>query len=131
MNNERNSFVALCLAEVYRYDSLQQAAHQIILHYLRSFSGAIRLKNALKIALIALPVVALASLMVGWIYKYTLGQTFGAFLIGGALAFIGEAIAARNGYCRKVKPENHEKIPEYLIRQRGVLKIMPVSVEID
>ena len=131
LNNERNFFVALCLAEVYRYDSLQQAAHQIILHYLRSFSGAIRLKNALKIALIALPVVALASLMVGWIYKYTLGQTFGAFLIGGALAFIGEAIAARNGYCRKVKPENHEKIPAYIIRQRGVLKIMPVSVEID
>ncbi|MBN2289619.1 MAG: hypothetical protein JXQ83_09835 [Candidatus Glassbacteria bacterium] len=129
LDEERNSFFARCLAEVYRYKILEQSAQQLILQYMEEFSGAVRIKNAVRIALLALPVVALVSVMVGWIFHYTLQHTLGSVLVGGVLFLIGEAIAARNGYSRKIKPDSHEKIPEYVVRQRGVVKIMPVSLE--
>ena len=98
LENDRNAFLACCFSGFYEFESIQEGVRQLILRYMKTFAGIIRIKNALRIALMAFPVVALVSLMVGWIYIYTIGQMIGAAIFSGALFIIGEAVAARNGY---------------------------------
>jgi hypothetical protein len=129
LDEEKNAFFGSCLAEFYRCENPFNAAQQIILQYMQSLSGSIRLKNAIRIAILALPIVAIVSLMLGWVYNYSLDHVLGAVLVGGALFLVGEAIAAKNGYSRKIKPSSHEKIPEYVVRHLGIVKIMPISIE--
>ena len=75
----------------------------------------------------AFPVVIITALLVGLLYKLTIGNTGEALLLGGGIVMLGEAIAAKNGYSQKIRPADQEQIPDYTMREKGVIKSMPLS----
>jgi len=125
---EQSALFTNFLEKYFRTDSFRKAASLLIQHYLQVHSGQIRLRNAIKIASFAFPVVITVALLVGWLYKLTIGNPVEALMLGGVLVFIGEAIAARNGYSQKIRPEDHDQIPDYACREKGVLKFKPVEI---
>ena len=126
---EKRAFLRDFLKHYFGSKNLSESASRLIRQYLRELSGHIRLKNALRIAVYALPVVVIVSAIVSWLYKLTQGNASEGLLIGSALTILGEAIAARNGFAMQIKPESHEKIPGYAIREEGLLIFREGSAE--
>ncbi|OGG03373.1 MAG: hypothetical protein A3F83_09385 [Candidatus Glassbacteria bacterium RIFCSPLOWO2_12_FULL_58_11] len=128
-DKEKGAFLRDFFMHYFSSKNLRACAARLSGQYMRELSGNIRVKNALRIAMFALPVVLIVSAIVAWLFKLTQENAGGGLLIGMALTLLGEAIAARNGYAMQVKPESHEKIPGYAIREEGVLKYMEWGAE--
>lgn len=111
---ERDKFISACLSAFFSEEDPRIAAARLVEKYLRELSGWLRLRKAFRFSVIALPVVVLSSVVLAGIYKVTMGNTGEALMLGLLLSLFGEILAARNGYVQKVRPESHEKIPEYL-----------------
>ncbi len=126
---ERQAFLLRILEHYFQHGDLKLIAGNIIAHYLASLSGLLRIRNAVRVAIYSLPVVLVAAVLVAWVYQYIIGGMLEALLIGGTLAFIGEAIAVRNGYTMPIRPEDHGPIPEYVVRESGVVKLKPLNGE--
>jgi hypothetical protein len=123
---EQEIFVLNCIGCFLYFDSTTQAVRRIINFYLNNLGGDIRMTNAMKKMLFALPLVLSLSLLIGVLYYFALGGVIEAFLVGGGLMLIGMMIAGKNGYDEEVTPASHEKIPDYLTRQKG--KIVTPSI---
>ena len=124
---EQSLFLAHFLEKYFQTGGIRKAAAELVRHYLQLYSGQIRMGNAIKVGALAFPVVIIAALLVGLLYKLTIGDTVESLLLGGGIALLGEAIAARNGYSQKIKPEDQEQIPDYTIREKGILKSEPLG----
>jgi len=124
---EQSLFLANFLEKYFQTGGTRQAAAQLVRHYLGIFSGQIRLGNAIKAGVFAFPVVIITALLVGLLYKLTVGNTGEALLLGGGIIMLGGAIAAKNGYSQKIRPEDQEQIPDYTMREKGVIKSMPLN----
>ena len=120
---DRNQLIASFLREYLDREKIASAARIVMARMLELMSGQVRLRNAARIATYAFPVVLTVAVLVGWVYKLTMGG-FGASMgIGAAIMLIGEAVAARNGYGMEVKATDCETVPEYACRDHGVLKL--------
>ena len=122
-NNDRFLFLRCFLTEYLEEGKIVKASNAIIQDYLNRMTGQIRLRNAGRIAALAFPVVLTVSILVGWVYNLTVGNLGEGMMLAGGILFIGEAIAARNGFSVEVKAEDNEAIPEYACRDQGVLKL--------
>ena len=123
---EQSLFLTHFLEKYFQTGGIRQAAAELVRHYLQVYSVQIRMGNAIKVGTFAFPVVIIAALLVGLLYKLTIGNTGEALIFGGGIALLGEAIAARNGYSQKIKPEDQEQIPDYTIREKGIPKPEPL-----
>jgi len=123
---EQSLFLSRFLEKYFLTGGIRQAATELVKHYLQVYSGRIRLGNAIRVAAFAFPVVIIAALLIGLLYRLTIGNTTEALIFGGGIVFLGEAIAAKNGYSQKIKPEDQEQIPDYSVREKGVLKPEPL-----
>ncbi|HUU30209.1 MAG TPA: hypothetical protein VM123_20585 [archaeon] len=126
---EQEFFILTCLGNFFYFDSSQRAANQVINYYFDNLSGNIRMTNAFKKMIFALPLVLVLAIMVGVLYYLTIGGYGESIFVGGGIMLIGAAIAAKNGYDEEVTPASHEKIPGYLHRQTG--KIVPTSLNLE
>ncbi len=111
---EREKFISACLGAFFSDEDPRIAAARLVEKYLRDLAGWLRLRKAMQFAVIALPVVLVSASVLAGIYKVTMGDTSEALMLGLLLSLFGEILAARNGYVQKVRPESHEKIPEYM-----------------
>jgi hypothetical protein len=121
--HERNRFLVDFLRAYLRQEKFAKAASMMIQEYLQRLTSQVKLRNAIRIASFAFPVVLIVAVLVGWVYNLTMDNLGEGMMISVAIMIIGEAIAARNGYSMDVKPEDNEAIPEYAARDNGVLKL--------
>ena len=124
---DKHNFLVHFLTFYFRNGRLGRTAAELIKHYLDTFKGQIRLRNAFRIAVFSFPVVITVAILVGWVYHLTVGGLGEGTLLAVIITVIGETIAARNGYSQRINPDDQEMIPEYAIRDQGVLKIKPLS----
>ncbi|MFH1071595.1 MAG: hypothetical protein V1794_18395, partial [Candidatus Glassbacteria bacterium] len=124
--HDKHNFLTRFLSLYFKLGKLGKTAAELIQHYLDANAGQIKLKNAFKVAAFAFPVVITVAILVGWVYHLTIGELGEGTLLAACLVLIGETIAARNGYSQTIKPDDHEMIPEYAIREQGILRIKPL-----
>lgn len=129
LTGDRNRLICAFLRSYLEHEKAAKAAGTIIFEYMERMKGTLRLRNALRIAGLAFPVVLTVSVMVGWVYNLTIGGFGEGTMLTVAIMLIGEAIAARNGYSMEVKPESSENIPEYACRDHGVLRLRSASAK--
>ncbi|MBW7997373.1 MAG: hypothetical protein FVQ81_12535 [Candidatus Glassbacteria bacterium] len=123
---DRNRFIVTFLRHYLEQEQFNRAASAVIKHYLDQLTGPVRNSNAIRTGVLALPVVLIVAIMVGWIYTLTLGDVGEGVMLAVAILLFGEAIAARNGFSMEVRAENNEAIPDYASREQGVLKLGPM-----
>jgi|GEM_PF-2155384 len=126
---EKDAFNLAAIGFFYLLDSPMKAVAQLVKYYMDSITGSVRINNALKKMLLALPLVLSLAMLVGVLYYLTLGGPAEAILVGGGIMFIGMVIAGKNGYDEDVTPASHEKIPGYLARREG--KVTATSVPLE
>ncbi len=126
---EQVTFALGALGAFVCQDSGQKAARGFIRSYMETLAGEIRVGNAVKKTLYALPIILGLAAMVGMVYYFTAGGIAGAIALAAAISAIGVAIAAKNGYDEEVTAASHERIPEYLCRQQGKVIHTALNVE--
>lgn len=120
---ERDRFISRCLSAFFSSGNPGRAARGIVEACRESKSGAIRLRKAIRNALIALPVVGVISFMLAWIYNITMNNMGEGAVLGLVVGLLGVSIAARNGYTQKINPEEHAEIPDHIVLHRMVARI--------
>ena len=126
---EKETFILKCLSCFYLCESYQAAVIRIVRDYIAALAGNIRLNNAIKKILIALPLVVGLGLMIGLLYWIALGERFESLVVGGGILLIGVAIAGKNGYDEEITPASHEKIPDHVNRHHGKVVLGPIQVD--
>jgi len=126
---EQSSFALGAIAAFLCQETGQKAVRSIVLGYMESLAGEIRVNNAIKKTIYALPLILGLAVMVALVYYFTIGGIAGSLALGSGLAAIGVAIAAKNGYDEEVTPSSHERIPEYLSRQQGKVVMTSINTE--
>ncbi len=120
---DRHGFIRGFLCEYLEQENFIKASNRVIKNCMERMTGQIRMRNATKIAGLALPVVLTVAILVGWVYKLTVGNLGEGIILAAFILFIGVSISARNGYSMDVKAEDNESIPEYACRDEGILKL--------
>ncbi len=126
---EQETFILKCLGYFYLCESYQTAVIRLVRDYINALAGNIRLSNAIKKILIALPLCVGLSLMIGLLYWVAIGGGFGSVVVGVGILFIGVAIAGKNGYDEEITPASHEKIPDHVNRLQGKVVLGPIHVD--
>ncbi|MBN2287791.1 MAG: hypothetical protein JXQ83_00565 [Candidatus Glassbacteria bacterium] len=126
---EQDAFILKCLACFYRHESYQAAVISLVRDYIAAMSGNIRLANAIKKIMIALPLALGLGLMIGLLYSVVIGGAFESMVIGSGIVLIGVVIAGKNGYDEEITPASHERIPDYVNRQQG--RVVMGSLQLD
>ena len=117
--HEQEAFILKCLGYFYLYESYQTAVLRLVRDYIAVLSKDIRMSNAIKKILVALPLGLSLAIMVGLLYIVVLGGIAESILVGSGILFVGVAISGKNGYDEDITPDSHEKIPDYVKRRFG------------
>lgn len=127
--SDQVNFALLVIGSFLCHPSSLKAARVVVKAYMESLAGEIRAMNALKKTLYSLPLVLTLALIVGMVYFFTLGGVAGSVALGAVITLIGAGIAAKNGYDEDFTPSSHERIPEYLCREKG--KVTPAQLNAE
>ena len=126
---EKDAFNLAAIGFFCLLDSPAKAVDQLVKYHMGSVAPNVRINNALKKMLVALPLVLIPAILVGILYYMTLRRPAEAMLVGGVIMFIGMAIAGKNGYDEEVTPASHEKIPGYIVRKGSKVTATSATLE--
>ena len=126
---EKDAFNVAAIGFFCLLDSPAKAVDQLVKYHMGSVAPNVRINNAFKKMLVALPLVVIPAIVVGILYYMTLSRPVEAMLVGGVIMFIGMAIAGKNGYDEEVTPASHEKIPGYIARKKSKVIFTSATLE--
>jgi len=127
--HEQVKFVLKCLSYFYFCESYQAAVMRIVGDYINTLAGSIRLANAVRKIVVALPLALSLSAMVGVLYAIVLGGILQSVICGGGLLLLGVVISFKNGYDEEITAASHEKIPDHVNRHHGQVVLSPIYAE--